>query len=193
MSDFSVEPDGLRARLLGVEPTNVDRLEKLKQEMQTVYIETLQTRTRASWIISLAASLAGAAFGAYVTRHINMPANLGSPGALRAVWGLFTLSMIGTAAYSAFVLRRGQIDSRQRMTRARLRLMISLAIAVLLVIQAVSHPTVPMLAWALLGVIGVIISATNRVLSRVTLAEQATRESLLRLELRLAEQAERQR
>ncbi len=95
--------------------------------------------------------------------------------------------MVLSAVNAATILWRGEADKRRGSRRSRLSLAIALASAVLLTLQAVTHPTIPMLAWALFGMIWVIVSAANKVISRVTLAELTMREQLLRLELRLAE------
>ena len=107
------------------------------------------------------------------------------------IWTIFTIAMAISAFYSGRILWAGKVNLRNKPRRARVTLFISLTIAVLLIIQAVTHPTIPMLAWAVNGVMWVIVAAANKVISRVELSELATREAMLRLELRLAESAER--
>ena len=81
MSENQFEPAGLRARLLDVEPTNVERLEQLKREVETVYFEELNPSRRVGWIASVVLSLAAVAVGAIMATHINVPDAAASPPA----------------------------------------------------------------------------------------------------------------
>ncbi|MDB5325814.1 MAG: hypothetical protein JWM57_1383, partial [Phycisphaerales bacterium] len=80
MSENSVEPAGLRARLLDVEPPDGERLKQLQDEVQNMYFEELNRSSRVSWIVTLVISLVAAVFGAVIAVKINVPDSVASQG-----------------------------------------------------------------------------------------------------------------
>ena len=188
MNDKSNEPGGIRAHLLESEPPNVERMQRLHQEIQAVFTQSLTPAKRTSWIVVFVISVVLTNVG--IARLWHMPQ---TDLPMQAIWWLFTFTMLLNALFAARVLWRGTVDLRRMAAFQKISVPATLSVAILLIIQALEHPTLVALGWALFGMIWLVVAMAILLYNRIVAAELATRETLLRLELRMVEFAENRR
>jgi hypothetical protein len=188
MNEKTDEPAGIRAHLLGIEPPDVGRMRQLQLEILMVFQKPLTRSTRVAWIVSLIASVVFG--GASAIRLIHSPP---ADAARVATGWLFVTAMLIGAIRAVWVLRRGFVDSRQLTEFKKAFVPAALIVAIMLIAQAIEHPAIPALGWALFGMIWLVIAIGMLLYDRVTAAELTTREAMLRMELRMAELVEGRR
>ncbi len=172
---------GTRMHLLAAEQMDDERMQQLRKEVTAMFATKLTTRGRAWWTLGLGSSLLFIVLGIWGVLQ-------GSPDeSLRVIWSLYTLANAAMAVFSAYVLWRGVFDARWGLMLSKLSPAGSLFVALLLIIRAVSEPSLPALAWSVFGVLCVVIAIAIMLYSRVAVFELANREHLLRMELRLLE------
>lgn len=176
------EPAELRAHLLSAEPADAGRMEKLRMEADSMYIKKLTRAGRAWWWISLVAAVVFAVYGAVALAHLSQ-----ADVPLQAIWWLYTVSNVAMIGLAVFVLKRNALDFRHMAAAGKISPAASLIVSVLLLVRTISEPSIPALAWAIFGIVWLVFSLAIALYNRVIGAELATREQVLRLELRVAE------
>jgi hypothetical protein len=176
------EPAELRAHLLSAEPADAGRMEKLRMEADSMYIKKLTRAGRAWWWISLVAAVVFAVYGAVALAHLSQ-----ADVPLQAIWWLYTVSNVAMIGLAVFVLKRNALDFRHMAAAGKISPAAALIVSVLLLVRTISEPSIPALAWAIFGIVWLVFSLAIALYNRVIGAELATREQVLRLELRVAE------
>ena len=183
----SRESAGARERLLAAEGVDAVKMTRLRNELTNVFTAKLTSRGICWWVAGLCSSLLFAAWGACI-----LFSDAGMDDFLTAIWWIYTAANVLMAAFSGYVLWRKEFDYRWGLTLSKLSPAASLIIALLIIMRAVTEPTVSALAWALFGLILLSFFALAITLyNRIVVADLGNREQLLRLELRLVELAER--
>lgn len=178
-------PDKLRAQLLAVEGLEIDKMNELLAQTRTMFAVRLSNRARIGWIVAAVISALLAIWGGLVLAFAS-----DLDGHVTVIWWVYTAANVFMVACSGLVLWRGVFDVRWGMALAKLSPAASLFIALLLVMRAVSEPSLPALGWSVFGVVCLVVAIGITLYNRIVAAELANREHLLRLELRLLELAE---
>lgn len=176
----------LRNKLLEIEPLDAlplssERNEKLQQEIRAMFETKLTSWEK--WYYG--ASAAGSAVFAAAALVLVCFAPV--PPAERMIWGTFGVI---NALVAAFILRRmwkGSMNLREQFALGKAAVGVTLGIAILILMNALWHPTLENLAWGLFGVTALVLAATIAIHNRVMAAELDSREHTLKLEYRLAE------
>jgi len=175
----------LRNRLMEVEPLSVERNEKLKQEIQAMFERKMSRWEKMYWAAGAAGSLMCAISA--------IPFVLFAPAApgVRTVWAILGVLNAIVAAFLVWRLWKGSMNVGQQFAAGKYAVGVAMLIAVLLLMNAIANPALDSLAWALFGVICLVLAASIAVLNQVMAAELSSREQTLKLEYRLADLFER--
>lgn len=174
-----------RTKLLEIEPLSGERNEKLKQEIQTMFQTKMSLWEKWYWGASAAGSAVFA--GSALVLVCFAPV----PPAERTIWGVFGVINALMAAFLLWRLRKGSMDLRQQFALGKLSVGVTLGVTMLILINAIWHPTLQNLAWGLVGVTAFVLAAAIAILNRVLAAELSGREHALKLEYRLVDALEK--
>ena len=183
---MAIEPDDLRARLLGAEAVSAARRERLEQEVAAMFEAKLSRGGRVGWGMALAAAVAFAVFGGVVLSR----GGVGMDAPVRLIWCFYALANVGFATFAAGVLRAGRVDVRRLAGMGKWSPALTLLITLLLLVRAMHRPTIEGVLWVVFGVVCLIGAVGVVVYNRIATAEMGQREQMLRLELRLVEMGE---
>jgi phosphatidylglycerophosphate synthase len=103
------------------------------------------------------------------------------------IWGIFGVINALVAAFILYRMRKGSMNLQEQFALGKAAVGVTLGIAILILMNALWHPTLENLAWGLFGVTGLVLAATIAIHNRVMAAELDSREHTLQLEYRLAE------
>ena len=168
---MSNELNSLRRILLNVQPVDENRRQHLEQEIRAMSENRLQPRHRKWWILSLAASILFAGYGAFLAIVFNMDISL------HVIWWFYALANVLWAFYSFRILRTNRFDRRQY---GRLVAMIPaacVAITIILFCRAAVSPTNENLLWAGFGVMCLLLNLAMILYGRIVGAEWSAKEN----------------
>ena len=174
-----------RQRLLELEPLSSERNEAIQQEIQAMFEPQMSRWEKVYW----GASVVGFALNAVCCIVVGLFAP-GEP-TMKAVWVILG---VGNAVAAAFVLRRmrkGRMNLQQQFSAGKAAVGVAMFVAVLILINAINHPSLQNLAWGLFGVLGLVLAAAIAIHNRILAAELNGKEQSLQLQYRLAELAEK--
>jgi O-antigen/teichoic acid export membrane protein len=172
-------------KLLAAEPFDADRAERLEREIATMWCGKLTRGRRVYWSMSLVGTLVFSVTGCFVLALTRMDS------IFAVIWGILTIANAAAAVYLGMMLRRGAMDIRTFVSLGKIAPALSLAIVLLLVIRCIDAPSLEGLAWALFGIVLLVLSVAIVIWNRILHAEAATREQILRLQLVLMERDKR--
>jgi hypothetical protein len=181
---MSDEPKDLGARLLEVEPVNVDRRRVLEQEIANMFEEKLTRGGKVYWWMSLVGAAMFVVFGSVA---LLAGRRAGVDGYARVVWWVYTVANAGFVVLAGYVLRKGKVDVRMLFRLGKYSPGVAMLITVVLFMKAVAAPSVEGVLWVLFGVLCVVLALGIMLHNRVMAAELAQREQMLKLELRVVE------
>ena len=177
----------LRSELLEIEPLSVERNEKLQEEIRAMFEPKMSRWEKWYWGASAAGSVVFAVCAVVVVCFAPVaPAE-------RSIWGAVGAFNALVAAFVLWRLRKGSMNLRQQFEIGKWSVGVTLGVTLLILMNAIWHPTLENLAWGLVGITCLLLAAAIAVLNRVLAAELSSREHSLQLEFRLAEVLERLR
>jgi hypothetical protein len=177
----------LRKRLLEIEPLSASRNEKLQMEIQAMFEPKLSRWEMLCWGASVAGSVVFAVSAVGVVFFARVDPNV------RAIWGIFGVCNVLAAAFVLRGMRKGSLNLREQYALGKASVAVTLLITILILMNAIWHPSLENLAWGLFGVTCLVLAAAIAVHNRVMAAEMNSREHSLQLEYRLADLLEKLR
>ena len=175
----------LRKRLIEIEPLSVERNQKLQKEIQAMFEQKMSRWEMVYYGVSVAGSLV------FVVTAVPLVLFVPMDPTVRAIWAFFGVVNALVAAFVLWRMRMGSMNLRQQFALGKASVGVTLLITMLLLMNAMWHPSLENLAWGLFGVTCLVLAAAIAILNRVMAAELNSREHSLKLEYRLAELMEK--
>ncbi|MBS0265548.1 MAG: hypothetical protein JSS02_26685 [Planctomycetes bacterium] len=172
----------LRENLFSAEPVSPELQQRFRQELAQIVEPSLPPSHRLYYKLAFAGlvvGLPGAACGLFFDAEN------------RWIWGLNLLAFVPLAGWILYILRRGAEPRQTMQSLGKALAGITLAVSLLLIVQALQSPSLTGVLWALLGLVAYLLTNFINLWNRLLTAESTMREHVLRVEYRLADLATR--